>query len=39
VDGVTGESRSGEVLARHVGEANPPVGAQQAPQVTSACPP
>ena len=34
-NGVTGESRSGEVLARHVGEANPLVGTQQASRVTS----
>lgn len=37
-NGVTGESRSGEVLARHVGEANPLVGTQQASQVTSSMP-
>src|SRR5687767_4372628 len=34
-NGVTGESRSGEVLARHAGEANPPVESQQAAKVTS----
>src|SRR5688572_10217582 len=34
-NGVTGESCSGEVLARHVGEANPLVGTQQASRVTS----
>src|SRR5687767_3245755 len=29
-NGVTGESCSGEVLARHAGEANPPIETQQA---------
>ena len=33
-NGVTGERRSGEVLARHAGEANPPVETQQAAKVT-----